>query len=116
MARARRETNSLSVAPPRGERGLKLLARLTRLCHVRRSPSWGAWIEIKAGKRFAYHGRVAPPRGERGLKLTPFGALAPCFIVAPPCGERGLKSARATARSGLRGVAPPCGERGLKCD
>ena len=35
----------------------------------RRSPSWGAWIEIPLS--FAFFGLppVAPPRGERGLKL-----------------------------------------------
>ena len=33
-----------------------------------RSPSWGAWIEIRreADRALAYI--VAPPRGERGLK------------------------------------------------
>ena len=37
---------SLTVAPPRGERGLK--SRYTSVCAVAkgRSPSWGAWIEI----------------------------------------------------------------------
>ena len=35
------------VAPPRGERGLKwLLLRKGILHRSRRSPSWGAWIEI----------------------------------------------------------------------
>ncbi len=81
------------VAPPRGERGLKYLC-LGGWTHQgkRCSPSWGAWIEIC---------------------LTPFGlvALACCspswgawieinqtrirvldtLPVAPPRGERGLK-------------------------
>ena len=34
------------VAPPRGERGLKCPLTRVRDSVNRRSPSWGAWIEI----------------------------------------------------------------------
>ena len=33
-----------------------------------RSPSWGAWIEIKIVAVLSAPDEVAPPRGERGLK------------------------------------------------
>ena len=56
------------VAPPRGERGLKLLAVVTVAVHMRRSPSWGAWIEIREPATITMRYSVAPPRGERGLK------------------------------------------------
>ena len=37
-----------AVAPPRGERGLKLARRLLLNADCpRRSPSWGAWIETR---------------------------------------------------------------------
>ena len=56
------------VAPPRGERGLKWvsLPKLFALCY--RSPSWGAWIEIRIDCLYWSPYHVAPPRGERGLK------------------------------------------------
>ena len=34
------------VAPPRGERGLKFANTVNQIYLKRRSPSWGAWIEI----------------------------------------------------------------------
>ena len=34
------------VAPPRGERGLKLIVQYLFPARQGRSPSWGAWIEI----------------------------------------------------------------------
>ena len=42
-----------AVAPPRGERGLKLFCYARVASNVpRRSPSWGAWIEtlVDGGK------------------------------------------------------------------
>ena len=58
----------LAVAPPRGERGLKLpeLSRANTICS--RSPSRGAWIETMPISKPKHGNRVAPPRGERGLK------------------------------------------------
>ena len=38
---------------------------------IRRSPSWGAWIEMIAAALSYIGFAVAPPRGERGLKLLP---------------------------------------------
>ena len=41
------------VAPPRGERGLKSAAELgDTITTMRRSPSWGAWIEIAFPRRY----------------------------------------------------------------
>ena len=34
-----------------------------------RSPSWGAWIEIPFSLGRYHSSAVAPPRGERGLKF-----------------------------------------------
>ena len=61
--------NFESVAPPRGERGLKcdILPHLLNAVK-RRSPSWGAWIEIRPRRTVSMPCGVAPPRGERGLK------------------------------------------------
>ena len=57
------------VAPPRGERGLKLVVDITKQSTATsRSPSWGAWIEIALAANTLYNVSVAPPRGERGLK------------------------------------------------
>ena len=104
-----------AVAPPRGERGLKyaawgLSARTYRrspswgawieipvlpaaCCSTRsRSPSWGAWIEIAVQWRTLVDKKVAPPRGERGLKFRVAALAAKVSSVAPPRGERGLKS------------------------
>ena len=57
------------VAPPRGERGLKLSFRAALPPLARRSPSWGAWIETDYCPQKCPFLSVAPPRGERGLKL-----------------------------------------------
>ncbi len=60
-----------AVAPPRGERGLKWLACADTPCTARgRSPSWGAWIEMRPTSRTVKSPPVAPPRGERGLKYA----------------------------------------------
>ena len=57
----------------------------------RRSPSWGAWIEMPRTPSPTTTRTVAPPRGERGLKfLKNFLRYNP-IEVAPPRGERGLK-------------------------
>ena len=40
-------------------------------CGGRRSPSWGAWIEMLAWPKYRCAESVAPPRGERGLKYIP---------------------------------------------
>ena len=104
----------------------------------RRSPSWGAWIEITHIRCRMALLKVAPPRGERGLKSCriesecaartrrspSWGAwieialqisLSPTFSVAPPRGERGLKfQALQSFLLVWARVAPPRGERGLK--
>ena len=126
------------VAPPRGERGLKCLIRLLLFvqCH-RRSPSWGAWIEMLKNSSRSKQRMVAPPRGERGLKSPCRRPVGIRRAVAPPRGERGLKCLSSvkkllrygrspswgawigiisgdTVTIGSLTVAPPRGERGLK--
>ena len=39
----------IAVAPPRGVRGLKSFQLLVCSPNYRRTPSWGAWIEIIVG-------------------------------------------------------------------
>ena len=49
--RRERERVRKEVAPPRGERGSKFMLAACRLHPPsRRSPSWGAWIEITLGR------------------------------------------------------------------
>ena len=106
--------SSLPVAPPRGERGLKPRVGGAKADGNRRSPSWGAWIETHIGETASTGSYVAPPRGERGLKhdwaVKEYGLEG----VAPPRGERGLKRGGATPPGTRLCVAPPRGERGLK--
>ena len=59
---------STFVAPPHGERGLKLTAFGLQASDSCRSPPRGAWIEIQNVLLHMPLGRVAPPHGERGLK------------------------------------------------
>ena len=68
----RRKGYRVAVAPPRGERGLKLDRTSVLDSPVRRSPSRGAWIEILCTSKVHLRGFVAPPRGERGLKSPNF--------------------------------------------
>ena len=84
----------LLVAPPRGERGLKYLRQSRQPpCRIRRSPSWGARIEMPHSEQICMPSPVAPPRGERGLKCLSASMCADRTQVAPPRGVRGLKSA-----------------------
>ena len=79
------------VAPPRGERGLKHQTVSDRLNHARRSPSWGAWIEtIHTRKRVACVPGRSPSWG--AWIETPASRWSAQYLsVAPPRGERGLK-------------------------
>ena len=102
------------VAPPRGERGLKSFALATKTPSGRRSPSWGAWIEICArsvmlsapsgrspswgawieiaissSKALNLCGRS--PSWGAWIEITCFFRAATSPAVAPPRGERGLK-------------------------
>ena len=80
----------------------------------RRSPSWGAWIEMCGCKK--------PPRGlacrspswGAWIEIRPYVPTKAGFKVAPPRGERGLKSYCITGYVLRSSVAPPRGERGLK--
>ena len=63
----------IAVAPPRGVRGLKYIGGQDANYRLRRTPSWGAWIEITPTKTSPRRAKVAPPRGVRGLK---------CYTVA----------------------------------
>ena len=56
------------VAPPRGVRGLKFFNGNFRKPQLSRTPSWGAWIEMKSNLNMGLGHSVAPPRGVRGLK------------------------------------------------
>ena len=89
---ARTQLHAPRVAPPRGERGLKFICgKGYAYALLRRSPSWGAWIEITFAARISIILPVAPPRGERGLKCLYRARAYSGQNVAPPRGERGLK-------------------------
>ena len=80
------------VAPPRGERGLKYPhPQAGDMRPGRRSPSWGAWIEIVRVACPSFCPPVAPPRGERGLKSKLADIALHIVASLPPRGERGLK-------------------------
>ena len=76
-----------TVAPPRGERGLKPQSYVRRLDDM----------------------IVAPPRGERGLKLVRLWDKLLRLNVAPPRGERGLKPGGVIINDGLTGSLPLVG-------
>ena len=80
-----------AVAPPRGERGLKLRksARLSRLSG--RSPSWGAWIETPILDNGVFRGYGRSPSWGAWIETRRYTQAAPFQTVAPPRGERGLK-------------------------
>ena len=106
-----------SVAPPRGERGLKLPSLLGCPCLVcGRSPSWGAWIEIyrpwatytkcPAGRspswgawiEIIFAQRIIQGKIERRspswgawIEILGHWVIFGLLNVAPPRGERGLK-------------------------
>ena len=103
------------VAPPRGERGLKCLIRLLLFvqCH-RRSPSWGAWIEMLKNSSRSKQRMVAPPRGERGLKCLSSVKKLLRYGRSPSWGAWIEIISGDTVTIGSLTVAPPRGERGLK--
>ena len=103
-----------SVAPPRGERGLKPVKKDRKAAEKCRSPSWGAWIETATANLSTISFSVAPPRGERGLKLNYFIAAPDSTSRSPSWGAWIETTLRTVIYSGIAPVAPPRGERGLK--
>ena len=84
------------------------------LAALRRSPSWGAWIEIIWLQNHIPPRAVAPPRGERGLKSMPVNCSLSAHTGRSPSWGAWIEI---LLRKNLRGVsivAPPRGERGLK--
>ena len=79
------------VAPPRGERGLKYRGVCFPPAPLRRSPSWGAWIEmLKSATISPTSGRRSPSWGA-WIEIIRLQNHIPPRAVAPPRGERGLK-------------------------
>ena len=128
----------LAVAPPRGERGLKSrCAKSFPSPCARRSPSWGAWIEIRCHS-WLYPAKacrspswgawieicvllirwsawcVAPPRGERGLKSMPANGSSTISPGRSPSWGAWIEILSAFKSHHTSHVAPPRGERGLK--
>ena len=106
----------LSVAPPRGERGLKHLRSVAgNVKYAGRSPSWGAWIETQL------HQRRCGIRLRRSPSWGAWIETTFSFAISPPAASSRSPSWGAwieTASPCLSGcvciVAPPRGERGLK--
>ena len=93
---------------------MKLFFTQTRLAAFRRSPSWGAWIEINAAAYPVQTTFVAPPRGERGLKYTILYACKPRRAGRSPSWGAWIEMELNGDRAVITYVAPPRGERGLK--
>ena len=53
---------------------------------MRRTPSWGAWIEIAVSSWVSSSDSVAPPRGVRGLKFLPRKSLSMTSSRTPSWG------------------------------
>ena len=137
LPRGNNQSAIIKVAPPRGERGLKLPLVTDALKRADgRSPSWGAWIETLNNVNNLNYAVVAPPRGERGLKPILYPVCTPKSRRSPSWGawiETAITSAATAAhicrspswgawieiktkveRAENARVAPPRGERGLK--
>ena len=84
-------STTIPVAPPRGERGLK--CRPARSCPqaIRRSPSWGAWIEIACLARLNVAVIGRSPSWGAWIEMVTCWSKPAGYTVAPPRGERGLK-------------------------
>ena len=79
-----------------------------------RSPSWGAWIEIKSLKEIMEeYTEVAPPRGERGLKFAK-GVVEGKSTCRSPSWGAWIEIIILLQIYRINRVAPPRGERGLK--
>ena len=104
---------------------------------MRRSPSWGAWIEIAQARHPPPCRKVAPPRGERGLKCDKDVARRRRCCRRAPAGGGGFEILGQISKASIRlsrspawgawiemsyeplilrraNVAPPRGERGLE--
>ena len=89
----REKPQTVNVAPPRGERGLKSFVFVTDVARYRgRSPSWGAWIEIPPPLLTAYRAHRRSPSWGAWIEITLTSSTTDSARVAPPRGERGLKS------------------------
>ena len=95
------------VAPPRGERGLKLRRRTRLLQRGRRSPSWGAWIEITAERRRTACQTSRSPSWGAWIEIHTMSGILRARAVAPPRGERGLKSRPRSRRGRLTNRRSP---------
>ena len=85
------------------------------LAALRRSPSWGAWIEILWLQNHIPPRAVAPPRGERGLKSMPVNCSLSAHTGRSPSWGAWIEIFAPSMRYECLQVAPPRGERGLTC-
>ena len=69
------------------------------LAALRRSPSWGAWIEIIWLQNHIPPRAVAPPRGERGLKSMPVNCSLSAHTGRSPSWGAWIEIYRARAYS-----------------
>ena len=100
---------STFVAPPHGERGLKLTAFGLQASDSCRSPPRGAWIEIQNVLLHMPLGRVAPPPRGAWIEIAEREVLQRAAEVAPPHGERGLKYGKHRRCAAVLWSLPPRG-------
>ena len=126
-----------SSLPLVGSVDRNLLGRYHSSAPARRSPSWGAWIEIPPKRKRARKKGGRSPSWGAWIEIYVSGLPSASTItslplvgsvdrnhfrayhrggvaVAPPRGERGSKSADMGDHIAVADVAPPRGERGSK--
>ena len=99
----------LSVAPPRGERGLKFSFGAALPPLARRSPSWGAWIEIVCVGVYGCVINCRSPSWGAWIEISYEPLILRRANVAPPRGERGLKSTAAARKASRKSRSPSWG-------
>ena len=77
--------NVVPVAPPRGVRGLKYILTPVTCRGRRRTPSWGAWIEIFVGSYFQFTTRRTPSWGA-WIEMTRSRKCWKCWSRTPSWG------------------------------
>ena len=103
------------VAPPRGERGLKCGGTTPSGTWLRRSPSWGAWIEIAVRHKGRYVQVGRSPSWGAWIEIIMVHTYIMCHDCRSPSWGAWIEISLLRRYRSTALVAPPRGERGLKC-
>ena len=104
----------LSVAPPRGERGLKFSFGAALPPLARRSPSWGAWIEIVCVGVYGCVINCRSPSWGAWIEISYGYIIQQILYCRSPSWGAWIEMLTVTVPRRKSAVAPPRGERGLK--